>query len=84
MEFDTGFNGPLKNGTRPKCCWCSARIDPTIMNITWFWFTSGLKIYFAHTECGQNNMDADEAEDFADWLQEERKGPDEDLYSPSF
>lgn len=73
MDFDTGFSGELKHGVMPICCWCSSKLDPSVMDIQWFWFVSNKKIYHAHTECGQNNMDEYDAEDFADWLKHERR-----------
>lgn len=73
MDFDTNFSGDIKNGVLPRCCWCSARLDPTVMDLAWFWFVSGIRIYYAHTECGQNNMAPEDAEDFIGWLRKERK-----------
>jgi hypothetical protein len=75
--FDSPYNQEPKHGFKPLCAFCSGDIDVMEMDNSWYWFVDTGKVYYAHAECGQNNINPLDAEGFADWLGSVQKNEDE-------
>ena len=74
-HFD--FGRGLKHGVIPLCAWCGRALDPSAMDIRWFWFVVDKTIHYGHTECAQANMEEEEVEDFVEWLKEVQEDMDD-------